>query len=134
MGSNIKRINYLIKDCDSRITALKDMIIHINMAGYVAYLESPDPKSNIKDILMRFYDNHISLAKIEKMVLQSLLKTNNDELFPKLLALYDEYMNESYDIAQTLVECGGISDTMYLKFCNKNLESRNHIKMLCEHH
>lgn len=79
------------------------------------------------------YENNIKLVKVEKLIYQSFLKTNNKAIFPKLLAKYDELMGISYDISGNLVMTGMEKEGDHLDFCKLSLEQRKFIEMLCNY-
>ena len=95
-----------------------------NITVVVTYPPTADGINNCK--------NAIEVIKTEKLIYSVLGKGNGEKLFPRLLAKYDELMNESYEISQAMVRSDDIPEGEYLTFCKETVKQRQHIKTLCD--
>ena len=77
------------------------------------------------------YENNIKLVQTEKLIYNALLKRNNNALFPKLLAKYDELMGVSYDLSGNMVLTGLNAEGDHLEYCSQSLAQREYIRKLC---
>ena len=80
------------------------------------------------------YENNMKLVKTEKLIYQALLNNKtNKAIFPLLLAKYDEYMIESYEMGEILTQKGISPEQEHIEFCKNSLTQRKYIKKCCDY-
>jgi len=141
MISSIARNGIII--CDERLDNIKSKIMKYNFIlslGKNDILslvmnEGMNEDDFIKQIqeTIKNYENNLKMINIEKMVYEALTKTNNSNLFPKLLAKYDELTTLSYDLAGDLIYLEGIKEGDYLDYCIDSLKTRHFVKEMCDY-
>lgn len=127
---NAKVINECIKSCDERISSIQEKLNEWIVYGKVLNIVSFDLETKYQDKLKN-YENNIKLIKTEKIIYNALMKGNNSELFPKLLARYDELMGVSYDLSGNMVITGLVVEGDYLDYCKQSLDQREYIRTIC---
>jgi hypothetical protein len=127
---NAKVINECIKSCDERISSIQEKLNEWIVYGKVLSIVSFDLETKYQDKLKN-YENNIKLIKTEKLIYNALMKSNNSELFPKLLARYDELMGVSYDLSGNMVITGLVVEGDYLDYCKQSLDQREYIRTIC---
>ena len=121
-----------IASCDERIEDQEKKLLGWKNYNRILDLVNMEMAEKHKQIYQN-YENNIKLIKVEKLIYQSLLKTNNKAIFPKLLAKYDELMGVSYDISGNLVMIGSEKEGDHLNYCKISLEQRKYIEILCSY-
>lgn len=121
-----------IASCDERIGEQERKLLGWKNYNKILDLVNLEMAEKHKQIYQN-YENNIKLIKVEKLIYQSLLKTNNQAIFPKLLAKYDELMGVSYDISGNLVMTGMEQEASHIDFCKISLEQRKYIEVLCNY-
>lgn len=121
-----------IASCDERIEIQENKLGAWKNYNKILDLVNMEMDNKHKQICQN-YENNIKLIKVEKMVYQNLLKTNNKAIFSKLLAKYDELMGVSYDISGNLVMLGSEKEGDHLQFCKDSLEQRKFLEILCNY-
>jgi len=139
-----KQINDLLVDCDKRIAGLQkplDELIHLKkVAGFVYVPFRPSGKKTDRSGMMDAVPqqilkttNAISILKTEKLIYKAIINpTTNKDIFPRLLAKFDELVGESYDMLKDMVRSGDTTEGEYLDYCNKSLDMRECMKDICE--
>ena len=125
-------ISKCIASCDERIEDQERKLDGWKAYNKILDLVNLEMEEKNKQIYKN-YENNIKLVKVEKLIYQSFLKTNNKAIFPKLLAKYDELMGISYDISGNLVMTGMEKEGDHLDFCKLSLEQRKFIEILCNY-
>lgn len=126
----IKSCDVCIKSCDERISSIQEKLNEWIVYGKVLSIVSFDLETKYQDKLKN-YENNIKLIKTEKLIYNALMKSNNSELFPKLLARYDELMGVSYDLSGNMVITGLVVEGDYLDYCKQSLDQREYIRTIC---
>jgi hypothetical protein len=80
---------------------------------------------------LKMAENAISLIKVEKLIYNALSKTDKN-IFAILLTKYDTLMCDSQEFVRIMSESNEAPENIYLEFCNKTLDQRNFIKMVCD--
>nr|WPF46662.1 MAG: hypothetical protein [Lake Baikal virophage 8] len=82
-------------------------------------------------------EKDIKIINVERLIYHALLKkldgVDNRELFPRLLAKYDELMVDSQDISNNMVLNGIVAEGEYLEFCRECVHQREYIKRMCNY-
>lgn len=126
---NAKVINKCIRSCDERISSIQKKLNEWIVYSKVLCIASFELETKYQDKIKN-YENNIKLIKTEKIIYNALLK-GNSELFPKLLARYDELMGLSYDLSGNMVITGLFVEGDYLDYCKKSLDQREYIRTIC---
>jgi len=108
------QINVSIEDCDVFIAELQQ---HINTFPVLGIL----------------YENILKFSKVEKMIYTALLNpTTKREIYPRLLAKYDELLEDELDFNNDQVAECVIPEGQYLRNCEHGLKHRNILKAVCD--
>jgi len=73
----------------------------------------------------------VDLLKVEKLILQSQLRTNNKQLFPIMLEKYNEKYIELLNVYAEAVKMGLVAEESYLDFCRCSLLKQENMKACC---
>jgi hypothetical protein len=118
-----------ITNCDERIASLQNKIDAY--APMMAVLKLVGLTSEHHDNVAN-YQNQIKLVKTEKLIYQSLMNANSrQEIFPRLLAKYDELLEESRQLSSNMVRSGLNKEVDHLEYCKASMGQRDYIKKMC---
>jgi hypothetical protein len=130
-----------IASCDERIASIQDKLSAWKSYGDImALAEGCYEEEEAKDIFRKSkyfdkinnYENNIKLIQTEKLLYNALANPKfQREIFPKLLAKYDELMGVSYDLSGNMVITGLHAEGDYLEYCSSSLAQREYIRQLC---
>lgn len=82
--------------------------------------------------LFKSFEIAITIFKVKKLIIKFLANPqSHKEIFPKLLAKYDELLTEFYDISSNQVKNGTCEEGVYLELCSETLKDRECIRQLC---
>jgi len=136
-----QQISMCIASCDERIASIQTKLDSWKVYGRVLGLVSSCyDKEEDKSVFkmedknaekMKNYENNIQLIKVEKLIYQSLAKSGNGAIFPKLFQKYSDLMAVSYDISGNMVRLDGVEEQEYLEYCASSLNQRDYIKKIC---
>jgi hypothetical protein len=127
---NAETINKCIESCDERISSVQEKLNSWLVYGKVLGIASFELEIKYQDKIKN-YENNIKLIKTEKIIYNALMKSNNRELFSKLLNKYDELMGVSYDLSGNMVITGLNMEGDHLEYCKQSLDQREYIMKLC---
>jgi hypothetical protein len=130
MVFDAETIKTVIMSCDERIASVQAKMDNVELFGKVLSIVNLDMEEKHKSRIENF-KNNIKLIQVEKLIYQSLAKTNNSSIFPVLLSKYDNLLGVSYDISGNMVVNGGETEGNYLDYCKQSLDQREYIKKLC---
>jgi hypothetical protein len=118
-----------ITNCDERTASLQgkiDALIPMMKFAKLMGVSSYDDR-------LANYQTQIKLIKTEKLIYQSIMNANSrQEIFPKLLAKYDELMEESQYLISKMVRSGLEKEEDYLEYCKSTMGQRSYIKTMCD--
>ena len=136
-----QQISMCVASCDERIASIQTKLNSWKLYGKVLELASScydkeEEKEGFKmedknAENMKNYENNIQLIKVEKLIYQSLAKSGNGAIFPKLFQKYSDLMGISYDISGNMVRLDGVEEQEYLEYCASSLKQREYIQKLC---
>lgn len=142
MALTMEQVLVCLKDCDERIARLTDGLRRIEIKEFIFLkmlrMAQSEEEHKICDtlkndsLLKLNAENGIKLIKVEKMIYSALTKVGNNDIFPRLLAKYDELMRESYELGNDRVQ-EGLKEDSYLKYCADSLGQRDYIKAMCDY-
>jgi len=131
-----------IASCDERIASLQvkkdkwnsyEKVMSIMEIASVARGETGDVFKNAPQLdHIKNYKNSMELVNVEKLIYISLLNKRKKEIFPLLLAKYDDLLGMTYEIGSNMVINGLMRECEYLDFCKLSLEQRDFIKIMCD--
>ena len=130
MPFNPQQISKGVASCDERIASIQTKLNSWKVYGRVLGLVSLEMEDKNAE-KMKNYENNIQLIKVEKLIYQSLAKSGNGAIFPKLFQKYSDLMAISYDISGNMVRLDGVEDQEYLEYCASSLKQREFINMVC---
>ena len=115
-----------IADCDKRLASVEKLLeIYNDSVG----LEELDEKIKNQFVIDELKIGN-KLVKVEKLIYQSLLKTGNNDLFPKLNAKYDDLMVANYNLL-TIMFKAGLNKESYIDSCKDSLEKSHCMEKIC---
>ncbi len=124
----------MCNSCDERIAKVQAKIDawnpYFTMMNLLLPNESTEKHRGRQDKIKN-YENNINLIKVEKLIYQTLIKPNNNKLFPLLLQKYESYMTESYALGEEMVKVGEMEEGDYIKYSKESLDQHKYIKTLC---
>jgi hypothetical protein len=121
---NSATIQMGIQSCDERIEEVEAKVLRAMVRGLFYLIDGEDFD---KEKSIANYKHNIIILKTEKLIYQSLLKTNNNRIFPLLYAKYCEQVAESLEKGETWFE----SEQDYLVYAKKTKEQMSYIEKLC---
>jgi len=130
MPFNPQQISRGVACCDERIASIQSKLDSWKVYGRVLGLVSLKMEDKNAE-KMKNYENNIQLVKVEKLIYQSLAKSGNGAIFPKLFQKYSDLMAISYDISGNMVRLDGVEEQEYLEYCASSLKQREFIHMVC---
>jgi hypothetical protein len=131
----------VINDCDKRLAKIKvekdfleyQQVIKKQLFNLVSNEEKKEYEQTPKELNnILILTNAASLVRTERMCFNSLLNQANLDIYPRLLAKYDELMVTGYELAKDAVLLGVVQETDYVNLCRKSLGQREFIKVVCE--
>jgi len=136
-----QQISMCIASCDERIASIQTKLdswkVYDRVLGLVSSCYDKEEEREVFKMedknaeKMKNYENNIQLIKVEKLIYQSLTKSGNGAIFPKLFQKYSDLMGISYDISGNMVRLDGVEEQEYLEYCASSLKQRDYIKKVC---
>jgi len=136
-----QQISMCVASCDERIASIQTKLdswkVYDRVLGLVSSCYDKEEEREVFKMedknaeKMKNYENNIQLIKVEKLIYQSLTKSGNGAIFPKLFQKYSDLMGISYDISGNMVRLDGVEEQEYLEYCASSLKQRDYIKKVC---
>jgi len=123
-------INDCIDWCGERIEIVQ---MELDFAKTVALGDDNDDDRIRSSKAVTQLENILKSFKVEKMIFTALLnQTTNNEIFPRFLAKFDEFLGDSLNAGSELVGLGDLTEAEYLMNCENGMKQRTRLKNICD--
>ena len=115
-------IQRCIVSCDERMESCQAKVLRAMVRGLLT-----DDKGEAETMVN--HSQSIEILKTEKLIYLSLLKTNNNRIFPLLYAKYCEQVTESLILGETWFD----KQQDYLEYAKQIKKQMKYIEMICKY-
>ena len=132
------QINTFLRVCDERID---DIQMKLEFADTYKFLKivipDDDDESRRRFIKtssrLKQLESILKFIKVEKMIFTALLNpTTNKEIFPRLIAKFDELLGDALNMGSEMVGVGHLGEGEYLMNCDGAMKKRTQLKIICD--
>jgi len=123
-------IQIVIADVDERIKSMEAKSLILMMKGVISFVvDGVDLGETLHSLDADKYKKHIEILKVEKLIYQSLMKADNNKIFPLLYAKYANLIVESLENAKTWF----VKEQDYIEYANKTKTQMAYIEKVCQY-